>query len=175
MIIAERISILCAIAEKKRFDFIACLGKAMMRNIKAGDFELWQDLFHLVEKKGLAAADIENFGAVFQTIDVDQRLSDGFPSTFDEFVAAVSVATVSVPVIEFVFLRFDHAMNFVVHHPGEVIAFGGLMQRRHNIEHSSHEVPRCAANPTLPREQRILRLAQVTKKPGKYALFPPCR
>src|ERR1700677_1237674 len=102
MVVAEGISILCAIAEKKRFDFVACLGEPVMRHIKAGDFKLWQDLFHLVEKKSLAAADIQHFRAVLQAVNINEGLGHRLPAALDELVSAVAVAPVAVPIIEFV-------------------------------------------------------------------------
>src|SRR6202043_2421724 len=108
------------------------------RDVETGDLEPRQNFLHLVEQERLAAADVEHARSVLEPIDVDQGLRHRFPAPVDELVAAIAVAAVAVPVIELVFLRLHHAMDFVVVHAREVIALRRLVQRGDDFEQASH-------------------------------------
>ena len=60
MLIAEGIPVLCAIAEQIGFDIVAGFRKTMSGNVKTGDLQVGQDLFHFVQQEGLAATHVEN-------------------------------------------------------------------------------------------------------------------
>ena len=145
-LVAERIAVLRAIAEQIRLDLLARIGEAVLRDVEAGDLQLGQELLHLVEQERLAAADVENLGSVLEPVDVDQRLRHRRPAAVDELVAAVAVAAVAVPVVELVFLRLQHAVDLVVDHARQVVALGRLMQRRHDVQQSTHSCPSPRSN-----------------------------
>src|SRR5580692_2027058 len=96
--VAVRIAILGAIAEQIRLDIVAGVGEAVFRDVEAGDLEPRQDFLHFIEQERLAAADVEHARSILEPVDVDQRLGHRFPAAFDEFVAAVAVTAVAVPV-----------------------------------------------------------------------------
>src|SRR5262245_56734501 len=72
--------------------------ECVARDIEPGDAAVRQELRELIEEEAAAAADVEDAGAVFQFIALDELLRDDGPAAV-VLVTAVSVATVAVPVV----------------------------------------------------------------------------
>src|SRR3989338_5679418 len=70
-------------------------------------------------------------------IRFDNILGGGFPAAVI-FVSAVSVPSIAVPIIKFIFLGLQHTMNFVIHHAGQIISFSSFVQRCHDLAQLSH-------------------------------------
>src|SRR4029077_12122271 len=104
MLVPEGVSVLCAIAEQIGLDVIAGFRKTMSGNVKTGDLQVGQDLFHFVEQESLAATHVENSRPVLEAVDIDQRLRYGGPASLDEFVPTITISSVAVPIVVFVFL-----------------------------------------------------------------------
>src|SRR5437588_477435 len=83
-VVAERISVLGAMAKQMRTNFRFGIGEAVARNVEAGNLGPRQQLLELVEKVALAAAHVEDFGIALQSVDVDERLRDRSPASLDE-------------------------------------------------------------------------------------------
>src|SRR2546421_11366340 len=105
----------------------------MLGDIDAPQPRAWLEKLHLEKEKPFAASYVENARTGFEPIVCDERFCARFPPSGKVIVAAVAVAPIAVPIILLVFLRLEHAMDFVVHHPRQVIALGALMQRGNEI------------------------------------------
>jgi hypothetical protein len=127
-IVLEWIGVLCAMGEEVGLEVGMAAGKAVLGDVETHYVEARLEELEFIKEKTLAAADIENAGPGFEAVGVNQGLCDGFPTTGEIFVAAVAEAAVAIPVIEFVFLRLEHASDLVVDHAGEDIAGGGFVE-----------------------------------------------
>ena len=139
-LVAERIAVLRPVAEQIILDLGVGVGEPVFRYVEADQFGLGQQPLELAQQVALAAADIEDANLALQTVQVDQPLRHRRPAALDVAIAAIAVAPVAVPIVAFVFLRLQHAMNLLVHHPPDVVTLGGAVQRRHEIEQPAHAV-----------------------------------
>ena len=126
--VLERIGVLRAVEEEVGFKFGMDAGEAMLGDVKPDDFESGLEELHFVKEKGFSATDIEDARTGFEAVSVDEGLGNRLPSPGKVFVATVSETAVAIPVVEFVFLRLEHARDLVVDHAREDIAGGGFVE-----------------------------------------------
>ena len=94
-------------------------------------FRLGKQLLQLVEQVSLAATHVQNPGVGLEVVNGNQLLGHHFPAAVI-LVAAVTVAAIAVSVVELVLSGLDHAVDFVVHHPADIIPLGFFVKRGDN-------------------------------------------
>lgn len=62
----------------------------------------------------------------------------GLPAASEILVSTIAKPTVTIPVIELIFLCLQHAGNLVVDHPSDNIAAGGFVKRSDEIAELGH-------------------------------------
>ena len=114
-------------------------GEAVLGDVEPDDFESGLEELHFVEEKAFSATDIEDARTGFEAVSVDESLGNRLPSARKVFVAAIAETAVAIPVVEFVFLGFEHAGDLVVDHAGEDIAGCGFMEWGDEVAELGHE------------------------------------
>ncbi len=83
---------------------------------------------HFVKEKSFSTADIKHARTGFEPVGIDKSLGNRFPAASKIFVSTVAEPTVAVPVVELIFLGFEHACDFVIDHASKDIAVGGFVK-----------------------------------------------
>ncbi len=91
-----------------------------------------------MEQVCLAAADVENPCRGPELVGGHEFFGYGFPAAIVA-IPTVSMAAITVPVIELVLLGLEHALDFVIDHPVNVAAFGPLVERGYYIQQPAHD------------------------------------
>ena len=65
-------------------------------------------------------------------------MGNGFPAASKIFVSTIAEAPVAIPVVELIFLGFEHAGDFVIDHASKDIAVGGFVKRSDEMTELGH-------------------------------------
>jgi len=137
--VLEGVWILGAVQEEVRFELGMHTGEAVLGDVESNDLDTGFEELHFVKEKAFSASDIEHARTGFEPVSVDESLGNGFPAASKIFVSTVTEAPVTVPIVELIFLGFEHAGDFVIDHAGEDITGGGFVERSYKITELGHK------------------------------------
>ena len=134
----EGIRILRAVGEEVGLKIGMATRESVLGYVEADNLQGGFEELELVEKKRFSTADIQNARTGLEPVGFNEGLSDGFPTPCEIFVAAIAEPAITIPIVELIFLRFQHAGDLVVNHAGEDIALGGFMERCDEVAELGH-------------------------------------